>query len=447
MITFKQFLSEALDPEKLYQKYYSDMDKTDFYTIMELDPTIISKRGKIRKVGKYVKFIMNWYKKFPGCIHEDLNGALTYFIDNQSEFKPIERYKDCGSFVDDVNLKKETMKMLEKSNPIIHETSNWKIRELNTEHGSQYFGADRGWCTANRENCYFERYKESGNLYVFYQKPKEKPYAQLFIDASSKESEFMFPYNEAADIDEFIKETRELKSWFKKIGLEEFNGMKFRGRKLKYEVEDNVIVFESLSLEDLNLSSLEEFVDELPFGLKQYKIISGFYCDNNKLTSLEGAPKSVGGSFSCSHNNLISLEGAPEEIDEYFNCGDNNLPSLKGAPRKVGDHFYCWENRLTTLEGAPEYVGGNFNCSTNMLTSLEGAPRKIGGEFECDRNNIRTLEGGPEYVEKDFNCSASGLHSFKGAPKYVGKNFKCFGNPMLPPDEVPDTKIGGMLVR
>ena len=40
-----------------------------------------------------------------------------------------------------------------------------------------------------------------------------------------------------------------------------------------------------------------------------------FDCSNNPgLTSLEGAPESVGGGFNCSHNpGLTSLEGAPKE--------------------------------------------------------------------------------------------------------------------------------------
>jgi len=34
--------------------------------------------------------------------------------------------------------------------------------------------------------------------------------------------------------------------------------------------------------------------------------------------------------------------------------------------------------KLTTLEGAPQTVGGYFYCSNNKLTSLEGAPQKVG---------------------------------------------------------------------
>ena len=38
-----------------------------------------------------------------------------------------------------------------------------------------------------------------------------------------------------------------------------------------------------------------------------------FYCNYNKLTSLTGAPKEVGGYFVCYNNNLTSLTGAPKE--------------------------------------------------------------------------------------------------------------------------------------
>lgn len=40
----------------------------------------------------------------------------------------------------------------------------------------------------------------------------------------------------------------------------------------------------------------------------KFNYVSGdFYCSKHKLTSLEGAPKEVGGSFNCSHNELITL--------------------------------------------------------------------------------------------------------------------------------------------
>ena len=69
------------------------------------------------------------------------------------------------------------------------------------------------------------------------------------------------------------------------------------------------------------------------------------------------------------------------EVGGSFYCYDNKLTSLVGAPRKVGMDFLCWDNQLTDLEEAPEEVGGNFDCSWNQLTSYKGKPKLIGGDY------------------------------------------------------------------
>ena len=47
-------------------------------------------------------------------------------------------------------------------------------------------------------------------------------------------------------------------------------------------------------------------------------------------------------------------------------------------------NFNCSDSNLTSLEGAPREVGGGFDCCSNNLISLEGAPEKIGGDFYHD---------------------------------------------------------------
>jgi hypothetical protein len=120
-----------------------------------------------------------------------------------------------------------------------------------------------------------------------------------------------------------------------------------------------------------------------------------FYCYNNKLTSLEGCPSSVGGYFSCHHNQLTSLEGAPSSVGTGFSCHNNQLTSLEGCPSTVGGHFSCSNNQLTSLKGAPSSVGGYFSCDNNQLTSLEGAPSSVGGDFSCYYNQLTSLKGSP----------------------------------------------------
>ena len=109
------------------------------------------------------------------------------------------------------------------------------------------------------------------------------------------------------------------------------------------------------------------------------------YC--NKLTSLKGAPKVVGGGFSCSGCSFLeSLEGAPEKVGSDFYCSYcDSLKSLEGAPKEVGGDFYCSRcNSLKSLEGAPEKVPLSFSCNNcQSLKTLEGAPKKVGAIFHC----------------------------------------------------------------
>ena len=138
-------------------------------------------------------------------------------------------------------------------------------------------------------------------------------------------------------------------------------------------------------------------------GVKFGRVSKNFWCDKNGLTTLEGAPESVGGDFYCYNNRLGTLEGAPESVGGSFFCDDNRLTTLDGAPKVVGGDFYCYKNRLTSLEGAPETVGGRFSCDDNRLTTLEGAPKTVGGRFWCYSNRLTTLEGAPETIGAEFS--------------------------------------------
>ena len=122
--------------------------------------------------------------------------------------------------------------------------------------------------------------------------------------------------------------------------------------------------------------SCEGSIDLSNLGLKElpvkFKEVGGdFYCYNNRLTTLEGAPERVGGDFSCRNNQLTTLEGAPERVGRNFSCRNNQLTTLEGAPEHVGRDFYCSKNQLTTLEGAPEHVEGYFVCNANPVPANE----------------------------------------------------------------------------
>ena len=108
----------------------------------------------------------------------------------------------------------------------------------------------------------------------------------------------------------------------------------------------------------------------------QFGHVSGFfYCNNNNLTSLQGAPQSVSGDFFCYRNNLTSLQGAPQIVSGDFSCSGNNLPSLQGAPQIVSGDFFCSGNNLTSLHNIHKQIKsikGSFICDNKIKSHILG---------------------------------------------------------------------------
>jgi hypothetical protein len=160
--------------------------------------------------------------------------------------------------------------------------------------------------------------------------------------------------------------------------------IKYKCKVLKltnYEIVDGVVNV------DGSVSIPNKKLDKLPI---KFGIIKGsFYCNNNILTTLEGAPVKVGGSFDCGFNELTSLKGGPEIVGRDYRCWGNKLITLIGCPEEVGGAFNCDSNQLTTLEGAPKKIGGGyFDCSDNKLVSLKGVPKIMNGKLHLNNNPI-----------------------------------------------------------
>lgn len=127
-------------------------------------------------------------------------------------------------------------------------------------------------------------------------------------------------------------------------------------------------------------------------------------------------------NYTINDDGSIDVDG-PVSLSS---CGLTKLPLRF---RNVTGYFYCSYNQLTTLEGAPTSVGYNFDCSYNQLTSLEGSPEYVGANFFCNDNQLTNLEGAPKSVNAYFNCSYNKITSLEGAPTSVG-SFSCQGNPI-----------------
>jgi hypothetical protein len=66
ILRFKSFsdmiLEKSIGSEEIRKKWYSDLDKKEFYKLVNIDPTSVRKK-EFSKPGKYVKWLINMYKK------------------------------------------------------------------------------------------------------------------------------------------------------------------------------------------------------------------------------------------------------------------------------------------------------------------------------------------------------------------------------------------------
>jgi hypothetical protein len=87
---------------------------------------------------------------------------------------------------------------------------------------------------------------------------------------------------------------------------------------------------------------------------------SDYYCEYNQLVSLKGAPRHIKGEFWCGHNKLSSLKYGPITVYGSYACGYNLINSLDGCAKIIKNHLISVGNKyLTSLEGGPRSVGGS----------------------------------------------------------------------------------------
>jgi len=97
----------------------------------------------------------------------------------------------------------------------------------------------------------------------------------------------------------------------------------------------------------------------------------------------------------------VNPETGLVDVRGNFDCQTRRLKTLLGISfGQVSWNFFCHSNQLTSLEGAPQTVGVDFLCGNNQLTSLEGAPQTVGRGFYCDSFAIDPGEWNPSGWEE-----------------------------------------------
>ena len=331
-----------------------------------------------REVGSLAKPLLQLYKKSPDKDLKDLPKALKSYATSYNKkelskykFPSINQYSSIKEFIDDVSI---------DENPIIFDDGEWMVRELNSKEACRYYTSGMGWCTQDMRRKYYEDSynKDKGDIYLIYK--NDKIHSQMFVSKSKGFVEWMEPQNRAIkDYDEFFKDTTLLKFFYDNKILKPFEGLKFRGRKFKYEIIDGVYHFDNLDLSDISpkLKSLKEFQDAI--GGSPYEVGGGFWCLKNQLTSLQGAPQKVGWNFSCRNNpGLLQKEinaylKRIGKLKESKSLKEMAMPSKKLKSLKYY-HGTAGEKRANKIwtEGLKPQASSSYSHYTGLFTPMEG---------------------------------------------------------------------------
>ena len=126
-------------------------------------------------------------------------------------------------------------------------------------------------------------------------------------------------------------------------------------------------VFKPISKEEMKKRQKERIEDALKEG---------------KCTLNPDGTYSCEGDVNLCYMGLTKIPVKFKEVKRSFYCFDNNLETLEGAPESVGGHFWCEHNNLISLKGAPESVGGDFYFSGNPIADELGVIVIKGSELD-----------------------------------------------------------------
>ncbi len=401
--------------------------------LISVDPT---------KTKKYVSWLAKQYIKESyniSSIKSLLEEYEVFIKRGLTQKRDINQFKTLQEFKEHLeelnNTTTASNKEMENDFTVLLNNDEIYVVRPNTHEASRKLGLstfagrhtgdnkDSAWCTTYKSNTHWNDYYLKRNVTFYY---------ILFKQLNNNNKMIAFTISPDKQIDAYNINDKQLsKKQINKL-IDKYNLQNIlipadiKGRKEKYiksiiklfqqpiiegdveiDFDPNLIINVKTTKINGSLTIINNDFKHFPNWLKNIEILNNFYCfDCISLTSLQGAPQSVGNNFYC------------------YGC--TSLSSLQGAPQNVND-FYCFDcTSLTSLQGAPQKVGGTFNCSScTLLTSLQGAPQKVGDSFNCyGCASLTSLQGAPQNVGNFYCNSCTSLTSLQGAPQNVG-NFYC----------------------
>jgi len=230
-LLLEELLDEALSPNEIYDKYYTDIPLKTFQRIIKSDPnTKLDDKGNIKKIGKYSKILLQMFKN--GNLKlEDLPRAteyltLVYKYNVALDINKITSLPEMYNQIEKYLAQEQTdffgiVKQLSPNEyQLLYNSENWVIYTPKTERAACYLGVNTQWCTTwgkysldksyrDRDN-HFKRHHTQGPLYIIVNKNDTNEKYQFHFESK----QYMDKSDRRIKTQDFLEKNDDIRNFF-----------------------------------------------------------------------------------------------------------------------------------------------------------------------------------------------------------------------------------------
>ncbi|MFH2142016.1 MAG: T9SS type A sorting domain-containing protein [Bacteroidota bacterium] len=186
------------------------------------------------------------------------------------------------------------------------------------------------------------------------------------------------------------------------------------------QVSEALAFSDTIDVGDYNISDLT--------GIETFIVITGLYCWNNQLTTLDVSNNTALNVLRCDENQLTALDVNNNTALTELGCGLNLLTILDISNNTALKILWCNGNQLSSIDVSNNVSLNDFQCSYNPLNTLNVSNNTALVQLNCDENQLTTLDISNNTALTNLSCIDNQLNSIDVSNNTALEGLNCGGN-------------------
>lgn len=176
-------------------------------------------------------------------------------------------------------------------------------------------------------------------------------------------------------------------------------------------------------------------------GIEHFTALTGLYCENNQLTSLDMSKNTLLVGLKCSKNKLTSLNlSGCTQLNKLY-CDNNQLTTLDIKSNILLTALHCINNQLTNLDVSNNKKLASLYCNNNLLSILDVSNNNALTYLSCSGNQLSAIDVSQNNALDQLYCSGNQITSLDVSNNIALTDFNCNGNQLKALDVSKNTAL------